>query len=283
MSVAGLPGATPLDYAGIPVNVVPLKVFFRRPLTTDKKYRIGQMAILGRDPSTGVQGELWYLANFNSSGDAIWLQLSAGSSTPAVDSITTDDGNPPVEPDGAGNVNILGGTGIITSGNGPGNTVTISVDGDLVATQYDANAGSAVPAGGILNIVGSAGITTSASGNTVTITQGGGGLTWNTITGATQAMAVNNGYFANRGAGVTFTLPVSAAFGSVFVVSAINAGGWTIAQNVGQQIQFGALNTTAGAGGSLASTAIGDTVYLVCSVANTNFVVINSIGNITVV
>jgi hypothetical protein len=279
----GLPGATPLDYSGIPVAVVPLKTFFRRPLTTDRKYPIAQMAILGKDPSTGSQGELWYLSHFNSSGDAIWLQLSAGSSSPGIDSITTDDGNPPVEPDVSGNINLVGGTGIIVSGNGPGDTITLTVNGSEITTQYDGNSGSAVPAAGILNIIGSGGISTSGAGNTLTISQSGGGLTWNTITTATQAMDENNGYFANRGAGVTFTLPVSAAFGSVFAVSAINAGGWTIAQNVGQQIQFGALTTTSGAGGSLSSTAIGDTVYLICSVANTNFVVTNSMGNITYV
>lgn len=280
---AGLPGASPLDYTGIPVNVVPLKVFFRRPLTTDKKYRIGQMAILGRNPSTGSQGELWYLANFDASGDAVWLQLSSGISPPGVDSFTTDDGAPPVVPDVAGDVLVVGGTGIVTSGNGPGKTITISVNGSAVATQYDGNSGSAIPSGGILNIIGSGGLTTSGAGDTITISQSGGGLTWNTITDPTETLAVNNGYLANRGAGVTFTLPGTAAFGSVIAVSAINAGGWTIAQNAGQQIQFGNSNTTAGAGGSLASTAIGDTVYLLCSVANTNFQVLNSIGNITIV
>lgn len=280
---AGLPASHPTNYTGIPVNVVPLKVFTRRPLPTDKKFRIGQMAILGKNPSTGSQGELWYLANFNSSGVAVWGQITAGASVPAIDSITTDDGGAPVVPDGAGNVNLLGGTGIAVTGTGPGDTVTVAVDGSAVATQYDGNSGSAVPAAGILNIIGAGGITTAGSGDTLTISQSGGGLTWSTITTATKTIAVNNGYFANRGAGVTFTLPGTASVGDIIAISAINAGGWTIAQNAGQTINIGSTAATTGIGGSLASTSIGDSVYMVCSIANTTFQVINSMGNITVV
>jgi hypothetical protein len=53
-----------------------------------------------------------------------------------------------------------------------GNLDFIGVDPSVVATQYDADVGSAVPAGGVLNIVGNAaqGVSTSAAGNTVTIT-----------------------------------------------------------------------------------------------------------------
>jgi len=48
-----------------------------------------------------------------------------GGSAADVQEITTDDGAPPVLPS-AGNVNILGGEGIDVTGQGPGDTVTIS-------------------------------------------------------------------------------------------------------------------------------------------------------------
>lgn len=66
----------------------------------------------------------------------------------------------------SGNLNVLGGTGISTSG--AGNTVTIDVSG-AIATSYVEDVGSAAPSGGILNIVGGTGVNTSGAGSTVTI------------------------------------------------------------------------------------------------------------------
>jgi len=236
----GVPSTNPTDYTGLTQNVAPLRCFPREPLTSDKKYRIGQLIILGQNPSTGTQGDIWYLSKFDSSGDAIWLQLSTGSSSLAIDMVTTDDGAPAVEPDVSGNINILGGTGITVTGQGPGDTVTIAASGV--------------------------------------------GFTWTVVTTATQAISATNGYFANRAAGVTFTLPAIAAVGATFAISSMHAsGGWTIAQNAGQSIKLGNQDTTTGVGGSLASTASGDTVTIVCTVTNTNFNVISSMGNITFV
>jgi hypothetical protein len=81
-----------------------------------------------------------------------------------------------------------------------------------------------------------------------------------------------------------FTLPVTAAVGTIIAVTGINNNtGWQIAQNAGQTIYFGSANTTTGAGGSLTSTRIRDTVFLLCVVANNDWNVIDSIGNITIV
>lgn len=123
---------------------------------------------------------------------------------------------------------------------------------------------------------------TNAAGS-ITINGVGGGLTWTDVTGTSQAAAVNNGYTANNAGVVTVTLPATAAYGSVIAVVGKGAGGWAVAQNSGQTIHFGSVNTTTGAGGSLASTNRYDVVYLLCTTANTDFVVMSSIGNITVV
>ena len=136
---------------------------------------------------------------------------------------------------------------------------------------------------GTATITAGTGISVTPGANTITIANTSTGLTWTVITGATQALAVNNGYFANRGAGVTFTLPGTAAVGDVIEVSNMNAGGWIIAQNAGQSIKISSGDTTGGVGGSLASTANGDSVKMVCNVANTNFVCVSIVGNITVV
>lgn len=57
--------------------------------------------------------------------------------------------------------------GTITILNGP-NSINIEV-ADSIATQYDTDSGSAVPAVGVLNVFGNHGINTSGAGNTVTI------------------------------------------------------------------------------------------------------------------
>lgn len=128
------------------------------------------------------------------------------------------------------------------------------------------------------------GISITNGSGTITVSASGGGMSWSVVTGTTQAMAVNTGYIANNAGTVTLTLPATSSVGDNIIVTGINnATGWVIAQNVGNQIFFGASSTTSGTGGSLASTATRDTVHLVCVTANASWNVIASIGNITIV
>jgi trimeric autotransporter adhesin len=107
---------------------------------------------------------------------------------------------------------------------------------------------------------------------------------WTVVTASSATMATNNGYIANNAGMCTLTLPATAVVGSIIEVTGINnATGWRIAQNSGQVIHFGTKDTTMGAGGSLTSTAIRDSVRLVCVIADTDFNVLSSVGNITVV
>lgn len=81
---------------------------------------------------------------------------------------------------------------------------------------------------------------------------------------------------------VSFTLPSSVTLGSRFRVAGFGAAGWQITQQAGQSIYFGNQITTVGASGGLASTVFTDGVEIVCVVANTTFLVISSVGNITI-
>lgn len=122
---------------------------------------------------------------------------------------------------------------------------------------------------------------TSASG-AITINAVGSGLTWSTVTGATQTMVVNNGYVANRSSNIVFSLPTTSAVGDVVAVTGINTAlGWTISYTTNQQIFFGTSSATVTTG-SLSSVNIRDTVFLVCVTANLTWNVFSSIGNITV-
>lgn len=123
---------------------------------------------------------------------------------------------------------------------------------------------------------------TGTSGDPYVINASTGGFSWNEVTGTSQTAAINNGYIANNAGLVTVTLPSTAAVGSVVRVAGKGAGGWKLAQNSGQTIHFGTLNTTTGASGSITSTGRYDAIELVCITTNTDWVVVSSIGNLDV-
>jgi hypothetical protein len=110
----------------------------------------------------------------------------------------------------------------------------------------------------------------------------GGGMTWQTI-GASGALVVNNGYICTAGAALSFSLPAASAIGDTIALVLDGSTSWTITQAANQYIRLGSSVTTTGVGGSLASTARGDTITMVCREANLGWIVISSIGNITVV
>lgn len=159
---------------------------------------------------------------------------------------------------------------------------TISGGGGTVTTLTGDNLLAVSPTGGNINIFGSGTIAVTGNPGTSTLTISGGLIPWTDVTGATQALAVNHGYIMNRGTLITATLPALAAEGDIIDIVGKGVGGWLIAQNAGQTIHYGAQNTTTGALGSLASMLQYDCVTLICTTANTDFVVKSSIGNLSV-
>lgn len=110
-----------------------------------------------------------------------------------------------------------------------------------------------------------------------------GGITWVNVTGTSQSASINTGYIANNASLVTITLPTTAAIGSVIEISGKGAGGWKLAQNSGQTVNFGSTVTTSGATGSLTSTNQYDCIRIICATTNTGWTVLSSVGSITVV
>jgi len=177
---------------------------------------------------------------------------------------------------GATSFNINGAVFSNTTGTGALSAATLT-SGQLLIGGTTTPAAATLTAG--------AGVSIANGNNSITISATGGGLAWVDVTGTTQTMAINTGYLADNGALVTLTLPATAAQFSVITVKGFGAGGWLIAQNAGQQIIFGSSSTTAGAGGSLASTNANDGLTMVAVVggASTIWSVQNSVGNITIV
>lgn len=106
---------------------------------------------------------------------------------------------------------------------------------------------------------------------------------WTTITAASQALSVNNGYIANRASLITFTLPVNSSVGDVIKIITENSGNFTVAQNAGQNIRIGNQATSTGVGGSITSTDVGDTIELVCTIANSYWIAQSAAGTFTIV
>jgi hypothetical protein len=105
-NTAGVPYKNPVRYVGPGANLVPVVKQQREPLTTDKLYNLMTIWLVGENPSTGTEGDLWYLAEYEA-GDAIWRQFDIGAGGSGIDflrdQIDTQSG-----PDGSGNVDIDG-------------------------------------------------------------------------------------------------------------------------------------------------------------------------------
>ena len=121
---------------------------------------------------------------------------------------------------------------------------------------------------------------TAGSGNTITITAVAMGFTWHVVTSATNPniLVKENGYIAKGAGSVTFVLPAAAAIGDSFNI--VGYGNlWSLTQNAGQTVTLGAKTTTAGVGGSVTATMVTDSIELVCVTANTEFFVVDAVGN----
>lgn len=105
---------------------------------------------------------------------------------------------------------------------------------------------------------------------------------WSEVTGTSANLVPMQGFIPNNGSLVTLTLPTSSTVGSTIEVVGKGSGGWRIAQNAGQSINFGNQTTTVGAGGRLDSTNQFDSIRLVCTVTDTTWTILGSQGNITV-
>lgn len=168
------------------------------------------------------------------------------------------------------------------SGSLPASSVTVVPAGNIASTNTQAALeeldSEKVPTSRTLTINGTAYDLSADRSWTIS-----SGISWSEVTGTSQSMAVDTGYIANNGSLVTLTLPSTAAIGKVVRVTGKGNGGWRISQNASQIINFNSTSTTAGTGGYIASTYLRDAVELVCVVADTQFNVISSTGNITVV
>ncbi len=159
----------------------------------------------------------------------------------------------------------------------------MTTDGQICIAHTAANPGGGHIDVGLITSVNSNLVVGYSGGNITLLVQTQTALTWTDVTGATQALAVQNGYFTDNAGGVTYTLPATAALGDIIKIDG-KLGLTTIAQNANQSIRFGSSITTVGVSGSAVGTNVGDSVTLRCSTAGASTVWIaeNFVGNWTI-
>jgi hypothetical protein len=198
--------------------------------------------------------------------------------TTGVDSFAMQTGTSPVLPNAAGLVTFNGA--VVAAGTNP-----VRTDGTGVNTiSLEVQISQALAAADATKI----GLANFYSGSfsvdsTGFVTIATGGMPWTDVTGATQALSVQNGYITDRGGGVTYTLPATASLGDIIKIDG-KLGLTTIAQNANQAIRMGSSISTTGAGGSVVGTNLGDCITLRCTTAgaSTIWIAENWVGSFTV-
>jgi len=187
--------------------------------------------------------------------------------------------------DGSG-ITISEGAGTITVAMTDPVTVAIGGTGVQTLTAYAVICGGTTATGAVQSIasVGTAGQVLMSNGAAAlpTFQTVPGDLSWSVITDATKTIVVNEAYIGNHAAGIDFSLPATAAVGSIFKITGIGAGLTTISQAANQYINVVGSTTTVGAGGSLVATEQFDSIEIVCVVADNGFNVLSMTGNWTI-
>lgn len=166
---------------------------------------------------------------------------------------------------------------VLTTGTGGAPVLTaLASNGQLI---IGSGAGAPIAA----TLTAGTGITITNAANSITIAATGGSFAWVDVITATQNLAVQTGYVTDHSGGVVYTLPATAAIGDQIRILGKQTS-WSIAQNANQQILVSSASSTVGVTGSVASTNVGDCIWLVCTTAgaSTIYRAESFVGNLTV-
>lgn len=153
-SLTGLSPNNPIRYLGAAValatcvtrNRAPTGADYRQP-ETGKLYPFNTFWVVGKDPTTGNYGDLWYLSKIVANV-GYWVMLSGGSIGP-IESVTVDASSPPgtnpVVPTAGGVITVTGaqvaagtiGANVIRTDSLAANTYTIQIQRSSTAASAD--------------------------------------------------------------------------------------------------------------------------------------------------
>ena len=251
---------------------------------------------------------------FNPFTDKLDLTDVSSSPSGSISFLTGNTGGA-VPGDASQNINVVGASGIVVTGNPGTNTLTITPNGAIIGQTITGQSGGALsPVAGNWNIFGAsvasgtAPAVTSGSGNTLTLNVqrsqaiastnatniglsafnsaqfsvdangfvSSNGSGFIWIDQATGiTLAINRGYFVT--AATTQTLPAAPSQGDTVKIICDTTGAVVVTANTGQTIRLG--NTASSSAGTFTSTARGDALELIYRAATTQWLALNSVGN----
>lgn len=164
---------------------------------------------------------------------------------------------------------------LITNASGVPSIQTLTAGQILIGTTASAPTATTLTPGTGITI-------TSASGSiTIAATNAGNWINQNT---SSVTLAPGTKYLIDNGASlVTLTLPSTPTLGDTYEIAGYSSGGWKVAQNASQNIQFSSTSTTAGVTGYAQSANQYDHILITYAASNTFLgVVLASTGGITI-
>jgi len=154
--------------------------------------------------------------------------------------------------------------------------------GDVQTLTGDS--GGAVPpdTNGNINVLGGTRVEVSGDPGTNTLTWNvtGTDFNWQVDTTTPILLVSQIGNIENSGSQIVYNLPNTCEIGDTFAIVATTSNGFQVDANPGQTMRYGNQLTTDG--GTITSTSVGDVLSFLCTTTDTQFVVLNSIGNLTV-
>lgn len=216
---------SPLEYQVNTATSIRRWEDIRPPTNADfKQFHVG-------DHWLDTTARLWWILAFRDSTQGLWRML--GTVPGGLTNLTPDVGGM-VTPDMTNNINILGSTGIVTTGNPGLNTITLSTSGGSPIPQYiQGNAGGPITPDGasIIYLVGTAtsGINIVGNGATFTLTASLSGLYTdgdfifrNDAVGTPRVVTISNSN-ANALSSANLTIAVTNASFDPFTLYQVNA------------------------------------------------------------
>lgn len=163
--------------------------------------------------------------------------------------------------------------GLATANNGVLTTGTTGIPViTALASDGQVIIGSSAGAPTAATLSAGTGITITNGHNTISIAATNpSGFPWTDVTGATQTLAINNGYITDHSTTVVYTLPSTASIGDTIKIVG-KLGLATITPNANQQILIGSASGTVGATGTAVSNNVGDCIELICITAGASTV-----------
>lgn len=236
--------------------------------TLQQVYNLFQanVVLFGAGNPNGVVAGTTYQFYWDTTNSKLYICTTSGSSSTAVWTLVIDAPSSLITP-------AFGGTGV---SNPTAHTLPIAEGasnftflGPLTNGQLLIGSTGADPVPATLTAGTNISLVNAAGAITINST-GLAGFAWTVVTGASQTMVSNNGYITNNAGLVTLTLPATSSVGDEIDVIGKGAGGWLVQCGGAQTIVVGSVSTSVG--GSVASTNRHDSFYMICTVANTEWI-----------